>query len=258
MKNKIIFFLTLICIYSSAQESYKVIYRANYISNLDTKALKTERTLLIIDSNKSSYYASENTYKQDSIKQLVRSKILTPQEAMNDKYPKTWFNHFIQKNFIESSMKVHSLIAVDNYIYTQKNDLAWQLQYDTLKVENYVCNKATVKYEGREYIAWYAKDIPISDGPYKFWGLPGLILKIYDTENHYTFTLDSFEKYRGKLPQEPYQSRKTFEVSYDKFKIISKEFNENPLKSMENSGMKIVSVDGKAPSQIPPPQRNPI
>jgi GLPGLI family protein len=84
MKNKIIFFLTLICIYSSAQESYKVIYRANYISNLDTKALKTERTLLIIDSNKSSYYASENTYKQDSIKQLVRSKILTPQEAMND------------------------------------------------------------------------------------------------------------------------------------------------------------------------------
>ena len=116
-------------------------------------------------------------------------------------------------------------------------------------IKNYVCNKATVKLEGREYTAWYTSEIPISDGPYKFWGLPGLILKIADTQNHYEFLLESFEKYTDNPPPRPYQDHKTFDVSYDEYKMLSKEAVENPFLARERQGgAKLISVNGEDPN----------
>lgn len=42
-----------------------------------------------------------------------------------------------------------------------------------------------------EWTAWFTTELPISDGPYKFHGLPGLILKIYDKTNTYSFDIIS-------------------------------------------------------------------
>ena len=249
--------LTFISFIANAQ-TYKAIYNINFISNLNTRAVRTERAFLIIKNNQESSYASENTYKQDSIRRLVKEGVLTAQEVMNDSHPKTGLNHFVQKNYSGQSMTIANLIALDNYIYNQKNELFWQLSSDTLTIKNYFCNKATTTYEGRDYIAWYTTEIPISDGPYKFWGLPGLIIKIYDTENEYTFTLENFQKYTGKQYITPYQTRKTYEVSYAKFKELSKEFQKDFLKSMENRGLKIISIDGQDPSKSPIPKRNSI
>jgi len=46
---------------------------------------------------------------------------------------------------------------------------------------------ATANYKGRDYIAWFATDIPISIGPWEYTGLPGLILIIHDTKNQISF-----------------------------------------------------------------------
>ena len=136
-----------------------------------------------------------------------------------------------------------------NYIYSNKNTLVWQLKSDTEKISNYLCNKATTTYEGRNYIAWYTTEIPIADGPYKFWGLPGLIIKIHDTENHYIFTLVNFQKYSGNPPPKLFQDLKPLELSYEKFKILNKEYIENPLKMLEEDGGRIVSIEGKNSSE---------
>lgn len=32
--------------------------------------------------------------------------------------------------------------------------------------------KATCDFAGRKWIAWFTTEIPIQDGPYKFYGLP--------------------------------------------------------------------------------------
>ena len=42
----------------------------------------------------------------------------------------------------------------------------------------YKCQEAVGKFRGRNYKAYFLKDIPISNGPFKFDGLPGLILKV--------------------------------------------------------------------------------
>ncbi len=64
----------------------------------------------------------------------------------------------------------------------------------------YTCQKATTRYEGRDYVAWFAPKIPISDGPYKFSGLPGLIVEIADTKEYYRFELTGLSKVPDGIP----------------------------------------------------------
>jgi GLPGLI family protein len=75
-----------------------------------------------------------------------------------------------------------------DYQYNENYDMQnWNLCDDTLTIAGYLCQKAKCRFRGRDYIAWFTIDIPIDNGPWKFGGLPGLILKIYDTRNHYIF-----------------------------------------------------------------------
>ncbi|RYF22834.1 MAG: GLPGLI family protein [Flavobacteriales bacterium] len=78
--------------------------------------------------------------------------------------------------------------------------LNWQLEEGTDTIATYICQKATLKFRGRNYIAWFAPDIPINDGPWKFSGLPGLILKIEDTDLLYSFTLIGMIQPETPLP----------------------------------------------------------
>jgi hypothetical protein len=60
--------------------------------------------------------------------------------------------------------------------------------------------KATTSFAGRNYEAWFTPEIPISDGPYKFYGLPGLIFKICDKKNQHVFTLKKLTKHVQPIP----------------------------------------------------------
>jgi GLPGLI family protein len=60
--------------------------------------------------------------------------------------------------------------------------MEWEIFSDTMTVLNYLCFKATATFRGRRYIAWFTPDIPINDGPWKIYGLPGLILRLEDED----------------------------------------------------------------------------
>lgn len=81
-----------------------------------------------------------------------------------------------------NSLVQYSEIADEKYIVidTLKN-LNWNLDFEEKKkIANYNCNKATLNFRGINFIAWYASEIPVNYGPWKFRGLPGLILQVYD------------------------------------------------------------------------------
>jgi GLPGLI family protein len=63
----------------------------------------------------------------------------------------------------------------------------WNITSEEKKIEGFNCNKATVDFRGRKYIAWFTTALPDSFGPWKFNGLPGLILEVYDTELLYSW-----------------------------------------------------------------------
>ncbi|MDR0698760.1 MAG: GLPGLI family protein [Tannerella sp.] len=76
----------------------------------------------------------------------------------------------------------------------------WTIEDDTLTIAGYLCQKATCRFGGRDFIAWFTPSIPISNGPWKFGGLPGLILKVYDNDKLYTFECIRIENNKEKYP----------------------------------------------------------
>ena len=74
----------------------------------------------------------------------------------------------------------------------------WEIGEDTLTICGYLCQNATCSFRGRDFVAWFAPEIPVSQGPWTFGGLPGLILKVYDAEKLYTFECISIAK--GDFP----------------------------------------------------------
>ncbi|HWW41472.1 GLPGLI family protein, partial [Pedobacter sp.] len=83
----------------------------------------------------------------------------------------------------------------DRFKYTDEpGKLDWKISGEIDTVLSYTCQKASLHFRGRDYIAWFSTDIPVSDGPWKFNGLPGLILKIEDTEGLFRFKLVGLEQ----------------------------------------------------------------
>ncbi|MBB2147551.1 GLPGLI family protein [Pedobacter gandavensis] len=78
--------------------------------------------------------------------------------------------------------------------------LDWKLVEGSDTIANYACQKALLNFRGRSYTAWFSPDIPINDGPWKFSGLPGLILKVEDTAQLFSFTLIGMTQPKTVLP----------------------------------------------------------
>ena len=90
-------------------------------------------------------------------------------------------------------------ILSTEYVYTEPiPQFEWQILTDTASILDYQCIKAETTFRGRTYIAWFTPLIPIKSGPWKFNGLPGLILKIADTEGFLEWTATGIQKSNNK------------------------------------------------------------
>lgn len=83
--------------------------------------------------------------------------------------------------------------------------LEWSFNDETTdSIMGYDCSKATVEFAGRNYTAWFTPEIPLPFGPYKFGGLPGLILKLEDAERQYIWEAVGFERDNAPIMEYTY------------------------------------------------------
>lgn len=62
-------------------------------------------------------------------------------------------------------------------------------------------------FRGRHWLAWYS-DLPISEGPWKFCGLPGMILRIEDSNHEHLFTAISIRNIKSNITRKNSQTQK--------------------------------------------------
>lgn len=111
---------------------------------------------------------------------------------------------FKNNSMLEKVSKLEKEVIIRRYDIDQtwshlRFDLTNWILYESLEKPNWVitdetdiilgfpCIKATTNFRGREWIAFFTPDIPVQEGPWKLYGLPGLILKAYDSKRHYFY-----------------------------------------------------------------------
>lgn len=174
----------------------KVYYKLEFKKD-STKNQKTEAQTILLIGNKYTLFTDYYLFVSDSITQMVdkepKGQITATSELFNlwgqRKY-RQWNICDMRNNLVTKREQVEALY----YEYEEKMPIIdWKLEEKDTLINGLKCGKATCKYRGRDYVAWYFKDISLPFGPYLFYGLPGLIAIIKDTKDNYVFTLNGLE-----------------------------------------------------------------
>lgn len=139
-------------------------------------------------------------YKNDSI--FNEKKLNEDEEALkinidgNDKIGKQ-----VYKNLKEKKIIFRDVYSKDGELrpcIVKENlpNFIWNFGsgVEIKKVGEYVCNLAKLNFRGREYEVWYTKKIPIIHGPWKFYGLPGMIVEIQSKDGNIHFILNGIKE----------------------------------------------------------------
>jgi len=99
-----------------------------------------------------------------------------------------WENEYLFRNIEEGKTNIYEHFATYYLGYSEPTEFpVWEISTDTKEILGFTCIRATCSYRGRQWNAWFAPEIPISEGPWKLGGLPGIVLEASDCRNHYTY-----------------------------------------------------------------------
>jgi GLPGLI family protein len=131
--------------------------------------------------------------------------------------------YIVENIYLPKNLKA---IEFDTLFVKEKTkNIEWELFDETKKINNFLCQKASCNFRGRSYIAWFTNDIPVSLGPWKLNGLPGLILEAYDSKNQVFFYVEEILFNSNNIIEEKF--------FLDKNYIKPKEYREKLLTYLE-------------------------
>ncbi|MCW1963934.1 GLPGLI family protein [Chryseobacterium viscerum] len=252
--KKLLFLLlgTFTCFAQSNRFVYDVVSKKDSTS----KNLIKENFNLDISKDEMKYY-NRIYYINDSI-------FATKNQYGFKGYKQTSF--LIKKNNTNEYQNYEYIGDVNFYKIDGKAEQNWKITDSIKIVDELHLQKATTQFGGRSWVAWFSKDIPIPYGPYKFNGLPGLIVELYDIKKDYHFKIIKSEKITEDYKQVSLENSisRAIPVNQAKLDKLKLELYESPFKYIMNGrlalpeGKKLLLDDGTVLSkeQLKPAEAN--
>ncbi|MDE5487450.1 GLPGLI family protein [Elizabethkingia meningoseptica] len=219
-------------------QNQNFIYEYRFIpDSTNTSDIKTEITHLEVMPESSLFYSYE-TYKSDSLLKdnFIKTRILNLNPGMR----KGLFRDKILKTYPEFKIIQETNIGLKAFKVSDDRKIKWEIHPDQEKIGTYNTQKATTDFAGRKWIAWFTTEIPIQDGPYKFHGLPGLIIKLEDASQSHTFELKGISRFITPIGENKQFLRKTISISYQQYVKLYQNYRNDPtadLRDKLNSGV---------------------
>ncbi|TAE72431.1 MAG: GLPGLI family protein [Bacteroidetes bacterium] len=191
MKKNILFIFLSFTFLSTYAQNIAVDYKTTLNTNEDIITRNASYRLLLKDNQ--SIYFNDPEKDLEGLKQkdnAFNKKI----EADGSIQVNVSDNHIIHinkdifyKNYTKDSLIFNDKIVNKKAIIGESINLfKWKIiaKSDTT-ILTYKCQKATCDFRGRKYVAYFSKDLYTMGGPWKFDGLPGLILYVYSEDNYF-------------------------------------------------------------------------
>lgn len=249
MKNIISLLCLLVgCTFSSAQVQ-RFIYEYRYSPVADKKdSVLTDLMALDLDANGSKFENLARMERDSAMRAIVTKSVQTGNRDINFRplgAPKgpQWF---VTKDYMDNKTYLHERLFSDQYKIVEDEKITWKILPDTQTITGYKAQKATTTFGGRQWTAWFAADLPLPDGPYKFNGLPGLIVKIDDASQTHGFTLVASKKISAPTEQDAELkngntitrfafNRKEIPVTEQQFQKVYKNYLADPAAKMRET-----------------------
>lgn len=170
----------------------EVVYNVKYVFYKDKEIYENDK--LHVEIGKSvvhSYVEGERRIDHQQTRFFIKNGRRSTRMNIHAVLGETYLN-YPQKGTLSNIMYLD--VAGMHLYEEQITDFKWKITQEKKEVLGYICTAATCKFRGREYTAWFTSEIPFSYGPWKFCGLPGLILEISDSEGDFSFVATGLQK----------------------------------------------------------------
>ncbi|SFM99599.1 GLPGLI family protein [Chryseobacterium oleae] len=249
MKKVITLFILLLTLSVCAQ-SQRFIYE--YKFSIDSTARDVQETeIMFLDViPKGSNFYSSDVFKSDSI--WAAAMDMHVKRGIETDFSKIKFKgkirYSVEKSYPDYSVIFFNSLGIDRYMVEERRKQKWKILPDKAKIGELAAQKAVCEFAGRKWTAWFTTDLLIQDGPSKFYGLPGLIVKLEDSSQTHSFELKGIKK----LP-EGYEWKNSGENGFNliklnetKYKQAFKDYCKDPMKSeklMQAQSRDVLEID---------------
>jgi GLPGLI family protein len=157
----------------------------------------TENMMLLVGTHASAYKSYDRKLRAEQMRKTVAEQIGngTGQININNSGgavlgPDVEYYQYPNERKLFTRERMFNNYVIEETIPAPK----WQITTDTATIGGLPCQKATTRFKGRDYTAWFCADLPYQTGPWKLTGLPGLIVEAADAKKEVIFKFDGIEK----------------------------------------------------------------
>lgn len=227
------FFLFLLLAFGSiTAQSYHFYYEVSF--KPDSLSTETEKETMILDISKEEVkFYPYTIYLTDS---------LAKHNKMPDKMSPNLNIRLKRKVGSNENFNYHTPSSTYYYLVKTTDIQDWKLSPEKKMIGEFSVQKATTEFGGRQWEAWFCSYLPFPQGPYKFQGLPGLILEIKDTKGDYHFSfvknINHPQTYDTTYIIEklsPWFKNVPIEISEKRWEKLQLEYFSNPLKDFDSN-----------------------
>lgn len=220
---------------------FQVVYR----HDIRAKGFKRRAIYEMLQMGSSLYkYGGYGNYLCDSTIRAQNITKLSFNQSLQMRTRLKVQSEFLITDCPHKSMSFYGSVFTDHYLYTEDTpQMTWRLHPDTTAtVCGQTCHKATATWRGRQWTAWYS-DIPVDAGPWKFNGLPGLILQLEDATGDHRFTATALRQLREPICDERDQTH-YIKTTRAKYNAALSDFKSESWKALAASSLAPQNADG--------------
>ncbi|MFC6268672.1 GLPGLI family protein [Frigoriflavimonas asaccharolytica] len=242
---------------SISGQNYRFTYDFTFTrDSLQMDKTDSERMVLDITKKGSRFYSEDVAYSDSLMNAEFQKQIRGNNMNINISgiEQKGTVKLIVEKQYPKYETILINTLGGSIYEISDDRKMIWKIENETKKIGKFLAQKATTSMYGRKWIAWFSTELPFPDGPYKFHGLPGLIVKIESSNQSHVFELKGVKTlpkdYELKKQNSAFASSNNIAMDYKRYKKTFQNYLVNPVSSMRSmssggSVIKMTDENGK-------------